>query len=52
MGTSFLTKCTNIYNGEKMASSVSGVRKTEQLHVKDEIRTFPSMICQNKLKTK
>ena len=52
MGTSFLTKGTNIYNGEKMASSVSGVRKTEQLHVKDEIRTFHSMICQNKLKTK
>ena len=51
MGTSFLTKGTKIYNGEKTASSASGVRKTGQLHLKDEIRTFPSIICKSKLKT-
>ena len=47
-----LTKGTSIYNGEKTPSSVSGVRKTGQLHVKDEIKTLPSIICKNKLKTK
>ena len=34
MGTLFLTKEARIYNGAKIASSVSGTGKTEQLHVK------------------
>ena len=38
--------------GKKIAFSVNNVRKTGQLHVKDEIKTFPSIICKNKLKTK
>ena len=35
MGTLFLTKEAKIYNGAKTASSVSGARKTGQLHVKE-----------------
>ena len=34
MGTLLLTKEARIYNGAKIASSVSGTGKTEQLHVK------------------
>ena len=34
MGTLFLTKKARIHNGAKIASSVSGTGKTEQLHVK------------------
>ena len=35
MGTLFLTKEARIYNGEKTASSISGARKTGQIHVKE-----------------
>jgi len=35
MGTLFLTKEARIYNGTKTASSINGVEKTEQLHVKE-----------------
>ena len=34
MSTLFLTKEVRIYNGAKTASSVSGARKTGQIHVK------------------
>ena len=34
MGSLFLTKEASIYNGAKTASSVNGVWKTGQLHVK------------------
>ena len=35
MGTLFLTKETRIYNGAKAkASSISGARKTGELHIK------------------
>ena len=46
---SFL-KETRIYSGEKIVSSVSGSGKIEQLHVKNEIRTLPNTIHENKLK--
>ena len=35
MGTLSLTKEARIYNGEKIASSISGDGKTAQLHVKE-----------------
>ena len=35
MGTLYLTKEAKIYNGEKTVSSISGVRKTGQLNVKE-----------------
>ena len=35
MGTLFLTKEARIYNGAKTASSINGVGKTGQLHVKE-----------------
>jgi len=35
MGTLFLTKEARIYNGAKIASSISGAGKTGQLHVKE-----------------
>ena len=31
-----MTKETKIYNGEKIVSSISGVGKTGQLHVKEQ----------------
>ena len=34
MGTLFFTNKATIHNGAKIASSVSGTGKTEQLHVK------------------
>ena len=37
MGTLSLTKEVRIYNGEKTASSVSGVGKTGQQFLKNEI---------------
>ena len=46
---SFL-KEARIYSGEKIVSSVSGSGKIEQLHVKNEIRTLPNTIHENKLK--
>ena len=45
-----MTKETSIYNEEKTASSIGGAGKTGQLHVKEEIRTLPNIIHQNKLK--
>ena len=50
MSTLFLTKEARIYNGAKTASSINGVGKTGQLHVK-EIRTLPNTIHKDKLKT-
>ena len=46
-----LTKEARIYNGEKV-SSISGARKTGQLHIKKkkEIRTLSNNIHKNKLK--
>ena len=35
MGTLFLTKEARIYNEAKTASSISGGKKTGQLHVKE-----------------
>ena len=35
MGTLTLTKEARIYNGEKTDSSLSGARKTGQLHIKE-----------------
>ena len=35
MGTLFLTKEANIYNGAKTASSINGAGKIGQLHVKE-----------------
>ena len=35
MGTSALAKEARIYNGEKIVSSISGGKKTGQLHVKE-----------------
>ena len=35
MGTSFMANEARTYNGEKRASSISGVGKTGQLHVKE-----------------
>ena len=49
MGTLFLTKEARIYNGAKIASSISGAGKTRQLHV-NEIRTLPNTIHKDKLK--
>ena len=34
MGTLFLTKEARIHNGAKIALSINGAGKTEQLHVK------------------
>ena len=30
-----MTKEVRVYNGEKIASSINGIGKTEQLHVKE-----------------
>ena len=49
MGTLFLTKEARIYNGVKIASSVSVAGKTGQLHVKEVIRTLPNTIHKDKL---
>ena len=45
-----LTKESRIYNGEKIASSISGAGKTGQLHAKTETRTLPNTLPKNKLK--
>ena len=52
MGTLSLTKEARIYNAEKIVSSTSGDGKTKHLCVflKNEIRTLPNTIHQNKLK--
>ena len=44
------TKEARIYNGERTASSISGTRKTGQLHETNEIRTLPNSIYKSKLK--
>ena len=36
-------------NEEMTVSSVSGAGKTAQLHIKNEIRTYPNTIHKNKL---
>ena len=45
-----MTKEARLYNGEKTISSINGVRKMVQLHVKNENRTFFHTIFKNKLK--
>ena len=35
-----MTKETRIYKGKKTVSPINGAGKTEQLHVRDEIRIF------------
>ena len=50
MGTLFLAKEARIYNGAKTASSVSGARKTGELHAKNAIRTLHNAIHKDKLK--
>ena len=35
-----MTKETRIYKGKKTVSPINGAGKTEQLHVRDEIRLF------------
>ena len=50
MGALPLTKEARIYNVEKIASSISGAGKTGQLQEKNEIRTPPNTIHEDKLK--
>ena len=50
MGTLFLIKEARIYNGAKIACSISGAGKTGQLHDKNEIRILPNTIHKDKLK--
>ena len=50
MDTSSLTKEAKIHSGEKTVSSTNGSGKTEQLHVKTEIRSFFNSLHKNKLK--
>ena len=45
-----MTKEAIIYSREKTVSSINGVGKAEQLHVKDEIRSFLNSTHKNKLK--
>ena len=46
-----MTKEARIHNEEKTVSSISGAKKTGQLHI-DEIRTFSDTIYKNTLKMK
>ena len=50
MVTSFFIKEARIYNGEKTASSISGVGKLDSYMSKNEIRTLPNTVYKNKLK--
>ena len=50
MGTLFLTKEARIYNGAKIASSISGAGKLDSYMQKNEIRTLPNTIHKDKLK--
>jgi len=50
MGDLFLTKEARIYNGAKIASSISGAGKTGQLMQNNEIRIFPNNIHKDKFK--
>ena len=45
-----MTKEESIYNGEITVFSICGARKTGQLHVKNEIRTFSNIIHKDKHK--
>ena len=42
-------KGAGIYNEAKIASSINGAGKTEQLHAKNEIRKLPNAIHKDKL---
>ena len=50
MSTLCLTKEARIYNGEKPATSISGVGKNGQLVSKNEIITLVNTVHKNKLK--
>ena len=45
-----MTKEAKIFNDEKTVSSISSVRTTGQLHVKNEIRKFSYNTYKHKLK--
>ena len=45
-----LIKEARIYNGEKAVSSISGAGKLDNYMLKNEIRTLPNIIHNNKLK--
>ena len=45
-----MTKEARIYKGEKAVSSISDAGKTEELDVKERIRTLSNTIYKNKLK--
>ena len=50
MGTLSLTKEARIHNGEKTVSLINGTEKTGELHVNNEIKTFPHTTQKYKLK--
>ena len=50
MGTLFLTKEARIYNGAKIASSISGTGKLDSYMQKNEIRSLLNTIHKDKLK--
>jgi len=50
MSTLFSIKKARIYNGKKIASSISGGGKSRQLHVENEIRALRNTIHKDKLK--
>ena len=45
-----MTKEARTHSGRKIISAINGAGKTEQLHLKNEIRTFSNTIPKNKLK--
>ena len=45
-----MTKAAILYKGEMTFYSTDGAGNTEQIHVKNEIRTFFNIIYKNKLK--
>ena len=47
-----MTKDARLYKGEKTVFSISGVGKTGQLCVENEIRTCPHITHKNKLTQK
>ena len=50
MDNLYLAKEARIYNREKTNSSISGIGKTRQMHVKNKLRAFPNTIYKNKIK--
>ena len=44
------TEEARIYREEKILSSISGAGKTEQLHIKNQVRIFSNTIYKNKFK--